>query len=112
MRSEGESVIGNEAEGYLLWQVRVAEAEQRAQEFVRAMDWLTTSQRVEVEQHYAADSLRRARGDLERVGARCLALRGEYEDRYRRLRRRCVALTLAVCAGLGVASASAVLLLR
>ncbi|GAA3908141.1 hypothetical protein MBT84_46505 [Streptomyces sp. MBT84] len=98
MRSEGESVIGNEAEGYLLWQVRVADAEQRAREFVQAMDWLTTSQRVEVEQHYVSDSLQRARNDLERIRARCLALRAEYENRYRGLRRRCVGLTLTVCA--------------
>ncbi|GAA3796683.1 cytochrome C oxidase subunit I [Streptomyces chiangmaiensis] len=95
-------MIGNEAEGYLLWQVRVADAEQRAREFVRVMDWLTTSQRAEIEQRYVSDSLQRARNDLERTRARCLALRDEYEDRYRGLRRRCVGLTLAVCAVLGM----------
>jgi hypothetical protein len=91
--------LANEVEGYLLWQARVAEAEQRAQEFVRPMEWLTTAQRAEVEQQYIADSLRRARQDLERIAARCVSLRAEYENRYRRLRRRCVGLTLAVCAG-------------
>ncbi|MFJ7152404.1 cytochrome C oxidase subunit I [Streptomyces sp. NPDC100445] len=92
--------LGNEVEGYLLWQARVAEAEQRAREFTGSLEWLTTAQREEIERRYAADSLRRARADLERVAARCVSLRAEYEQRYRELRRRCLAMTLAVCAGL------------
>ncbi|MFF4014951.1 cytochrome C oxidase subunit I [Streptomyces sp. NPDC001843] len=98
-RLGADSDLGNEVEGYLLWQARIAEAEQRAQEFVGPMEWLTTSQRAEIEQRYVADSLQRARKDLERIAARCLSLRAEYENRYRTLRRRCVGLTLAVCAG-------------
>ncbi|MCK7622827.1 cytochrome C oxidase subunit I [Streptomyces sp. RS10V-4] len=94
--------LGNEVEGYLLWQARVREAEQRAEEFVRPLEWLTTSQRVEIEQRYVEDSLRRARRDLERIAARCRSLRAEYEARYRQLRHRCLALTLATCAGLGM----------
>ncbi|MGW4568438.1 cytochrome C oxidase subunit I, partial [Streptomyces sp. NPDC004561] len=74
--------LANEVEGYLLWQARVAEAEQRAREFVRPMDWLTTAQRTEIEQHYVAESLRRAQQDLERIAARCVSLRAEYEQRY------------------------------
>ncbi|MEU8466406.1 cytochrome C oxidase subunit I [Streptomyces sp. NPDC029006] len=92
--------LGNEVEGYLLWQARVAEAEQRAREFTGSLDWLTTAQREEIERRYAADSLRRARADLERIAARCVSLRAEYEQRYRELRRRCLAMTLAVCAAL------------
>ncbi|MDR6978454.1 hypothetical protein J2X68_005180 [Streptomyces sp. 3330] len=88
------SDLGTTVEGYLLWQARIAEAEQRAQEFVRPMEWLTTSQRAEIERHYAADSLRRARRDLERVAARSLSLRAEYEHRYQQLRRRCLGLAL------------------
>lgn len=68
--------LGNEAEGYLLWQATIAVAEERAREFVRPMDWLTTSQRVEIERHYVTDSLQRARQDLERIAARCVATRG------------------------------------
>ncbi|MEU9313638.1 cytochrome C oxidase subunit I [Streptomyces sp. NPDC048256] len=90
--------LGNTVEGYLLWQARVAEAEQRAREFVRPMEWLTTSQRAEIESHYVADSLRRARRDIERIAARSLSLRTEYEHRYRQLRRRCLGLALTVCA--------------
>ncbi|MDQ0585396.1 cytochrome C oxidase subunit I [Streptomyces rishiriensis] len=92
------SELGNTVEGYLLWQARIAEAEQRARDFVRPMEWLTTSQRTEIESHYVADSLQRARQDLERVAARSLSLRAEYEHRYQQLRRRCLGLTLTVCA--------------
>ncbi|MFD9391689.1 cytochrome C oxidase subunit I [Streptomyces sp. NPDC060000] len=99
--------LGNEAEGYLLWQATIAVAEERAREFVRPMDWLTASQRVEIEGHYVTDSLNRARQDLERIAARCVSLRGEYELRYRKLRLRCVAWALAVCAGLALAAAVA-----
>ncbi|MER6330231.1 cytochrome C oxidase subunit I [Streptomyces sp. NPDC001034] len=106
--TEGE--LSNEVEGYLLWQARIAEAEQRAQEFVRPMDWLTTAQRTEIEQSYVEDSLRRARGDLERIAARCTSLRAEYENRYQELKRRCVAWTLGVCAGLAAVAALLMLL--
>ncbi|MFJ9585234.1 cytochrome C oxidase subunit I [Streptomyces acidicola] len=93
-----DSELSNEVEGYLLWQARIAEATRRAQAFVRPMEWLTTAQRTEIEQHYIADSLVQARKDLERIAARCLSLRAEYESRYRRLRLRCVGWALAVCA--------------
>ncbi|CAM5702860.1 cytochrome C oxidase subunit I [Streptomyces aurantiogriseus] len=92
--------LGNEVEGYLLWQARITEAERRAREFVAPMEWATTAQRDEIEQHYVADSLNRARGDLERVAARCVSLRGEYERRYRTLRLRCVGWAVATNAGL------------
>ncbi|MGW2637089.1 cytochrome C oxidase subunit I [Streptomyces sp. NPDC001348] len=100
-----DSDLGNEVEGYLLWHARIAEAEQRAREFAGPVEWLTTSQRAEIEQRYVADTLQRARKDLERIAARCLSLRAEYESRYRMLRRRCVGLTLAVCAGFTAAAA-------
>nr|WP_229881609.1 cytochrome C oxidase subunit I [Streptomyces alanosinicus] len=92
-------MLGNEVEGYLLWQARIAEAEQRAREFAAPMEWLTSAQREDVERRYVADSLRRARTDLERVAARCGSLRAEYEGRYRELRRRCLGVALAACAG-------------
>ncbi|MBX7552864.1 cytochrome C oxidase subunit I [Streptomyces sp. NPDC004232] len=98
-----DGTLANQVEGYLLWQARIAEAEQRAREFTGPLDWLTTAQREEIERRYTADSLRRARADLERVAARCRSLRTEYEHRYAELRRRCLAVTVAtavaVCAG-------------
>ncbi|MFI9547649.1 cytochrome C oxidase subunit I [Streptomyces sp. NPDC052016] len=104
--------LGNEVEGYLLWQAKIMEAERRAREFVAPMEWTTTAQREEIEQRYVADSLTRARGDLEKVAARCVSLRGEYERRYRTLRLRCVAWTLATNAGFVAVAASFVLLWR
>ncbi|MGW2421941.1 cytochrome C oxidase subunit I [Streptomyces sp. NPDC001709] len=98
-RQGPDGALANEVEGYLLWQARIAEAEQRARAFVTPLDWLTTAQREEIERRYTADALHRARTDLERVAARCQSLRTEYEHRYDTLRRRCVALTLTVCAG-------------
>ncbi|MEU6771747.1 cytochrome C oxidase subunit I [Streptomyces sp. NPDC046759] len=98
-RQGAGDALANEVEGYLLWQARIAEAEQRAREFTGPLEWLTTAQREEIEHRYTADSLARARADLERIAARCASLRAEYEHRYQELCRRCVALTLAVCAG-------------
>ncbi|MFD8391747.1 cytochrome C oxidase subunit I [Streptomyces sp. NPDC059680] len=97
-RQGADDALANEVEGYLLWQARIAEAEQRAREFTGPLEWLTTAQREEIEHRYVADSLARSRTDLERIAARCRSLRAEYEHRYQELKRRCVALTLAVCA--------------
>ncbi|MFD6492365.1 cytochrome C oxidase subunit I [Streptomyces sp. NPDC059944] len=104
-RPEHGNPLGNEVEGFLLWQATVADAEQRARDFTIAMEWLTTSQRADVEQRYIADNLKRARTDLERIAARCLSLRAEYETRYHRLRKRCVAGTLALAAGVSAVCA-------
>ncbi|MFF0191215.1 cytochrome C oxidase subunit I [Streptomyces sp. NPDC005244] len=99
-RSEHDGALGNEAEGFLLWHATVTEAERRARDFTLAMDWLTTSQRADIEQRYTAESLRRAREDIERIAARCISLRAEYESRYQMLRRRCVAWALAITVGI------------
>ncbi|MER6073225.1 cytochrome C oxidase subunit I [Streptomyces sp. NPDC001817] len=98
-RQGTDDALANEVEGYLLWQARIAEAEQRAREFTGPLEWLTTAQREEIEHRYTADALARSRADLERIAARCRSLRAEYEGRYRELKRRCVAVALAVCAG-------------
>ncbi|MFD8425502.1 cytochrome C oxidase subunit I [Streptomyces sp. NPDC059466] len=98
LRPGPDGELGNEVDGYLLWHARVTEAEQRAREFVEAMDWLTTSQQAEIERCHVADGLKHARKDIERIAARCLELRAEYEHRYRMLRRRCVGLALTACA--------------
>ncbi|MER5699896.1 hypothetical protein ABT255_31455 [Streptomyces mirabilis] len=83
MTTGQQRVLGNQVEGYLLWQATITVAEQRAREFVQPMEWLTTAQRTEIEQQYVSDSLHHAQKDLERISARCLSLRGEYERRYR-----------------------------
>src|SRR4051812_32343585 len=99
-RPEHEDALGNEVEGFLLWQARVTDAERRARDFTLAMDWLTSSQRADIEQRYVAESLKRARTDIERIAARCLSLRAEYESRYQALRSRCVAWTVTFGAGI------------
>ncbi|MGW0084638.1 cytochrome C oxidase subunit I [Streptomyces sp. NPDC003393] len=96
--------VVNQVEGYLLWQARVAEAEERARAFTEPLEWLTTAQREEIEQHYVRDCLLRARADLQRVAERCRSLRGEYEERYARLRARCVAFLIAAVAVLTAAA--------
>ncbi|MFE9172213.1 cytochrome C oxidase subunit I [Streptomyces kebangsaanensis] len=104
--------VVNQVEGYLLWQARVAEAERRARAFTEPMQWLTTAQREEIEEHYVRDCLLRARADLQRVADRCRALRGEYEERYRQLRARCLTLVLAVLAVLAAAGILALAVAR
>lgn len=101
------AVLAEQVEGYLLWQARVAEAEERARAFTAPLHWLTGAQREEIERHYVRDCLTRARADLQRVSDRCRELRGEYEERYRVLRMRCVALTVA---GIAVAVAATLVL--
>ncbi|MDX3115931.1 cytochrome C oxidase subunit I [Streptomyces scabiei] len=104
--------LGDQVEGYLLWQATIAVAEERAQAFVEPMEWLTTSQRADVEQRYVADSLHHAQRDLERIAARCRSLRGEYERRYRELRLLCVGWAVAVSTCLASVTAATLSLIR
>ncbi|MFF1546081.1 cytochrome C oxidase subunit I [Streptomyces sp. NPDC058291] len=104
--------LGDQVEGYLLWQATIAVAEARAETFVETMEWLTTSQRADVRQRYVADSLHHAQRDLERIAARCRSLRGEYERRYRELRLRCVGWAVAAGTCLASVTAAALSLIR
>ncbi|MFD5474718.1 cytochrome C oxidase subunit I [Streptomyces sp. NPDC127105] len=108
----GPTGLVEQVEGYLLWQTRVAEAEQRARAFTEPMQWLTTAQREEIEEYYVSDCLLRARADLQRIAERCRALRGEYEQRYRQLRARCFAFVLMALAVLAGAAVLALALAR
>lgn len=85
-------------EGYLLWNAEIAQARGHARRFTDELPWLTTAQREDVERVYVADRAAASRVMLARVSARATELRGEYSERYRRLRARCVA-TAVVCAG-------------
>ncbi|MFE7211063.1 cytochrome C oxidase subunit I [Streptomyces sp. NPDC001698] len=111
-RPDGPAGLVEQVEGYLLWQARVAEAEERARSFTEPMQWLTTAQREEIEEHYVSDCLLRARADLQRVAERCRALRGEYEERYRQLRTRCFAFVLTALAVLAGSAVLALALMR
>ncbi|MEV7403544.1 hypothetical protein AB0N93_24540 [Streptomyces sp. NPDC091267] len=85
-------------EGYLLWNAEVEAARRLARGFTDALPWLTTAQRDDVERVYVADRADASRVMLSRIAARAIELRGEYNERYHRLRARCVAATV-VCVG-------------
>ncbi len=78
----------NEIEGYLLWEAEKDRARTRAESFSAGLPWLTDTQREEVERRYCQDQRETSRAYLERIAVRSSALRAEYEEVYRDLRRR------------------------
>lgn len=94
----------DQLEGYLLWAAEVEEARRQAGRFTEQLPWLTTAQREGVEHAYTAERIAASRASLVRICERAAELRGEYEDRYRRLRVRCVAAAVVGAAsGVGAA---------
>lgn len=92
MDPDKESARGlAQMEGYLLWSAEVEEARRLAPRFTDQLPWLTTAQREDVARVYTADRVAVSRAMLARIVARSDELRGEYSDRYRRLKTRCVA---------------------
>ncbi|MEV6207978.1 hypothetical protein [Kitasatospora sp. NPDC051914] len=94
-------------EGYLLWQAELATAQRDAAAFADQFPWLTTGEREEVEEAYARERLQVSRLAVTRIAQRCRELRSEYEERYRHLKSRLVALFL----GAGAVGAAAVAVL-
>lgn len=92
-------------EGYLLWNAEVEEARRRARRFTDQLPWLTSAQCADVERVYTADRAAASRAMLVRVTVRATELRGEYSERYRRLRARCVAAAVVACTTGGVCAA-------
>ncbi|WP_328907730.1 hypothetical protein OG230_34665 [Streptomyces sp. NBC_00234] len=93
-------------EGYLLWNAEVEDARRRAGRFTDQLPWLTRAQREDVERVYIADRVASCRESLVRVSERAAELRGEYSDRYRLLKKRCLAaVLLAVGAASGTCAA-------
>jgi hypothetical protein len=80
----------NEIEGYLLWEAEKDRARSRADAFCAGLPWLTDTQRQEVASHYCQDQRRVSRDFLERIAARSVTLRAEYEGAYLALRRRLI----------------------
>ncbi|AEN14228.1 MULTISPECIES: hypothetical protein [unclassified Streptomyces] len=92
MKPDNESARGlAQVEGYLLWNAEVEEARRRAGRFTEQLPWLTTAQREDVERVYVKDRVDLCRESLTRIADRAVELRGEYTERYERLRARCVA---------------------
>lgn len=98
-------------EGHLLWAAEMEDARRRAGAFAEQLPWLTTAQREDVERVYTAERVAASRAYLLRIRDRVAELRLEYEERYRRLRTRCVAAAVVVAAS-GVGTAAAALLTR
>nr|WP_206209645.1 hypothetical protein [Streptomyces sp. SID10362] len=81
-----------------------AEGRTAAARFTAPFDWLGDDRRREVEERFEAEYLVLARESWQRTAERAGRLRGEYEERYRALRRRLLAACLlGVCAVLGCA---------
>lgn len=91
-------------EGYLLWKAETTQARQQAQAFTDRLPWLTTAQREDVERAYVDDRLALSKATLRRIADRAAQLRQEYGEHYRRLRARCVALSLFGAVALGSVS--------
>ncbi|MEU2157409.1 hypothetical protein ABZ532_20720 [Streptomyces sp. NPDC019396] len=84
-------------DGYLYWQAELAEARSEATAFCETLPWLTTAERRELEEQYTRARVEMSKAVTRRIANRCVELRMEYETRYRNLRRRTIALSLAGC---------------
>ncbi|WP_411083344.1 hypothetical protein [Streptomyces sp. cmx-18-6] len=113
MKPDKESARGlAQLEGYLLWNAEVERARAQARRFTDELPWLTTAQREDVERAYLADRVSVTRESLIRVRDRAVELRGEYTERYERLRARCVALAVVAVGAVTGIGTSLTLLLR
>ncbi|MFF1301112.1 MULTISPECIES: hypothetical protein [unclassified Streptomyces] len=102
-----------DVEGHLLLAATREEGRTAAQRFTAPLPWLTDTQRTEVERLFEAEYLALARDSWQHTAVRAGRLRGEYEAKYRELRRRLLAGWLLGCAGLfGVLALCAVPHLR
>ncbi|MGW4384784.1 hypothetical protein [Kitasatospora sp. NPDC004531] len=102
----GEADAGlRRLEGYLYWQNQSRQARQAAEEFADLLPWLTSTQRHDLEHHFAQTQLLAARRGLEQFRENRERLREQYGRRYRQLRARCVLAAL-----LGAAACTAVAL--
>lgn len=111
MRGEDARVLVNEVEGHLLIAAARRDGRAAAARFTASFDWLTGAQRDEIERCFEAEYLALTRSSWQHTAERARAVRGEYEEAYRGLRRRLVAgLLLACAAALAVTALVALLL--
>ncbi|GLW46720.1 hypothetical protein Stsp02_23820 [Streptomyces sp. NBRC 14336] len=103
MTADGDRGWVGQVEGYLLVAATREEGRSAAERFGAPLSaWLTEAQREEVERRFAAEYVELARRSWERTAERAEELRAEYEERYRALRCRLLAVGLLVGAGLVV----------
>ncbi|MCF2130833.1 hypothetical protein L1I79_31065 [Strepomyces sp. STD 3.1] len=98
------AVLANEAEGYLLAQTELDRARGEAALLCSRLPWLTTGQAEDLTLHYVRQRVGLTRQALQVTADRAQRLRGEYETRYRHLRRTllrqhaaCACLLIACC---------------
>ncbi|MFJ6216881.1 hypothetical protein ACIQGZ_26655 [Streptomyces sp. NPDC092296] len=88
-------------DGYLLWHGETARAREQAEAFADRLPWLLGPQREEVVRVYTAERLETSRATIVRIADRTRQLQRQYAARYRALRLRLLALSLAAWACLG-----------
>ncbi|MGW3151643.1 hypothetical protein ACWDG1_44970 [Streptomyces sp. NPDC001177] len=79
--------IANDVEGYLLVRAEREQARREAEALCARLPWLTTGQAEDLTLHYIEQRLGLTRQALQATADRAGRLRGEYETRYRSLRR-------------------------
>ncbi|MFI6273751.1 hypothetical protein [Streptomyces sp. NPDC050988] len=84
----------DELEGHLLIEATRGEGRAEAGRFSRQFGWLTDSQRAEVEERFTEQYVSFARVSWRRTVRRGDELRGEYEEAYRTLSQRLLAVWL------------------
>ncbi|MCD9874562.1 hypothetical protein [Streptomyces guryensis] len=84
----------NEIEGHLLLASVRDQGHAAALRFTASLGWLTEGQRTEVERRFEAEYLGLARTSWQCTAERSQDLRAEYEEAYRLLRQRLLALCL------------------
>ncbi|MFF0647602.1 hypothetical protein ACH4GE_29285 [Streptomyces tendae] len=103
-RPSAARALVSEIEGHLLVAATRAEGRTAAARFTAPFDWLGDDRRRDVEERFEAEYLALARASWQRTAERAGRLRGEYEERYRALRRRLLTgCLLGTCAVLGCA---------
>ncbi|MFF2204899.1 hypothetical protein [Streptomyces sp. NPDC058145] len=86
-RGGQDGSLANEVEGYLLLHAELEQAQREAEALCARLPWLTTGQAEDLTQHYTEQRLDLTRKALQATADRAKRLRGEYEARYRELRR-------------------------
>ncbi|MGY5057290.1 hypothetical protein ACWDFR_24980 [Streptomyces sp. 900105755] len=96
-RGEERALVA-QVEGHLLLAATREEGRRAAAQLGDRFDWLTDSQRRDLEQHFETEYVTLARTAWQRTALRAETLRQEYEHRYRALRLRLVAGFVLACA--------------
>ncbi|MFJ3192037.1 hypothetical protein ACIRA2_02715 [Streptomyces griseoviridis] len=88
----------NDIEGHLLLAATRRDGHAAAARFADSLGWPTETQRADLEARFETEYLALVRSSWQRTEARGRELRAEYEERYRVLRGRLLAVFLLGCA--------------